>query len=91
MTSSVPWEAADLDAMLLASPQATPGTLAVQLAHAAGGLTEEEKGMNVEEWVRWRAERESEELRRRCEGLVLGFERQGVRGLECLRGIGTSG
>jgi hypothetical protein len=91
MTSSIPWEAVDLDAMLLASPQATPGSLAVQLARAAGGLSDEEKGMSVEEWVRWRADREAEELRRKCEGLVLGFERQGNRGLECLRGLNTSG
>jgi hypothetical protein len=77
--------------MLLASPQATPGSLALQLAQAAGGLTEEEKGMSVEEWVRWRAEKEADELRRKCETLVLSFERQGVRGLECLRGISTTG
>ena len=91
MTSSIPWEAVDLDAVLLASPQATPGSLAVQLARAAGGLSDEEKNMSVEEWVRWRADREAEELRRKCEGLVLGFERQGNRGLECLRGLNTSG
>jgi hypothetical protein len=91
MTTTVPWEPVDLDAMLLASPQATPGSLALQLAQAAGGLTEEEKGMSVEEWVRWRAEKEADELRRKCETLVLGFERQGVRGLECLRGISTTG
>ena len=90
-TSSGPGEPVDLDALLLASPQATPGSLAVQLAHAAGGLSEEERGMSVEEWVRWRAEKEAEELRRKCEALVLGFEKQGVRGLECLRGIRTTG
>jgi hypothetical protein len=54
-------------------------------------LTEEEKGMSVEEWVRWRAEMEADELRRKCETLVLGFERQGVRGLECLSAINTTG
>lgn len=91
LTSSVPWEAADLDAVLFASPQATPNSLALQLANAAGELSEDERGMSVEEWVRWRAEKEADELRRKCEGMVLGFEKQGVRGLECLRGIGTIG
>jgi len=87
LSSTTPWTAVDLDAVLLASPLPTPGTLADRLASAAGALTSPEKGMTVEQWVRWRAEKSEEELRRRCEEMVGGFEREGVRALECLRGL----
>lgn len=88
LQSTTPWTAtADLDIALLASPQPTPGTLAQKLAGAAGALTSPEKGMTVEEWVRWRAERGEAELRRRGEEMVGGFEREGVRALECLGGV----
>ena len=86
-TSTSSWTAVDLDTVLLASPQPTPGRLGQQLIDAAGTLTSPEKKMSVEEWVRWRAERGEEELRRRCEGLVGRFEREGVRALESLGGV----
>jgi hypothetical protein len=54
---------------------------------AAGELTSPEKKMSVEEWVRFRAEQGEEQLRRRCELMVAAFEREGLRGLECLAGV----
>jgi len=89
LTSTHSWSAIDLDAVLLASPQPTPGRLGAQLVAAAGGLSEEERGMSVEEWVRYRAKMGEEGLKRKCEGLVEVFEREGVRGLETLQGISS--
>ncbi|GAB1732941.1 hypothetical protein NU195Hw_g196t1 [Hortaea werneckii] len=90
LSSVHPWNPIDLDAILMASPQQpTPGTLAGRLADVAGALTSPEKKLSVEEWVRWRAEKGEEELRRRCEEMVGSFEREGVRALESLGGIGT--
>ena len=76
--------------MLLASPQPTPGTLAGRLAGAAvgaGALASPEKGMSVEEWVRFQAAKGEEELRRKCESMVGVFEREGLRALGVLEGI----
>ncbi|SMR44022.1 unnamed protein product [Zymoseptoria tritici ST99CH_1A5] len=87
LTSNPPWQAVDLDTVLLASPQPTPGRVGRQLVAAAGELTSPEKKMSVEEWVRFRAEQGEETLRRRCEQMVAAFEREGMRGLECLSGI----
>lgn len=95
LTSTAPWTAVDLDTILLASPQqqnlSTPGRLGAQLAAAAGVLTSPEKGMSVEEWVRFRAEQSEGELRRRCEEMVARFEREGVRALAALGGIQVVG
>ena len=94
LTSTAPWSPIDLDAALLASPQPTPGTLAQRLAGAASGpgvLGSAEKGLSVEEWVRLQAAKAEEELRRRCEETVGAFEREGVRGLGCLQGLGVGG
>lgn len=88
LTSTIPWSAIDLDTVLLASPQATtPGGLSNRLMEMTGALTSPEKKMSVEEWVRWRAERGEEELRRKCEELVGVFEREGVRALSVLGGV----
>ena len=92
LVSTTPWSPIDLDGALLASPQATPGTLAQRLAGAASGpgvLGSVEKGLSVEEWVRLQAAKAEEELRRRCEETVGAFEREGVRGLGCLQGLGV--
>ena len=94
LVSATPWSPIDLDAALLASPQPTPGTLAQRLAGAASGpgvLGSAEKGLSVEEWVRLQAAKAEEELRRRCEETVGAFEREGVRGLGCLQGVGVVG
>jgi hypothetical protein len=50
-------------------------------------LTREEGDLTVEAWVRLQAEKAEEDLRRRCEGMVGVFEREGGRGLEALAGI----
>ncbi|CAK3761337.1 Hypothetical predicted protein [Lecanosticta acicola] len=89
--SSAPWSAVDLDTALLPSPQPTPGKLEEQLVAAAGNLTEEEKKMSVEEFVRHRAGRAEEQLRKGCERLVAAFEKEGMRGLESLNGIQIAG
>ncbi|KAK6440838.1 hypothetical protein LTR95_002939 [Oleoguttula sp. CCFEE 5521] len=87
LSSTFPWTAIDVDTVLLASPQPTPGRLAGQLVAAAGGLDEREKGMTVEEWIYYRAEIGEAELKRRCDGMVEAFEREAGRGLEVLAGI----
>ncbi|KAH9817753.1 BIR-domain-containing protein [Teratosphaeria destructans] len=91
LTTSHPWIPIAIDDVLNASPWPSPGTLGDRLAVAAGALTSPEKRMTVEEWVSWRAEVGETELRRRCEALVGGFEREGVRALEALGGIGVVG
>ncbi|KAF2721271.1 hypothetical protein K431DRAFT_294526 [Polychaeton citri CBS 116435] len=90
LSSTQPWEAVDLDAILSTSSlsdQASPGKVGNALAQAAGMLTSPEKKMSVEEWIRWRAGKGEEDLRRRCESLVGVFEREGNRALGCLEGI----
>jgi hypothetical protein len=87
LASTTSWTAVDLDTILLASPLPTPGRVGRQLVAAAGELTSPEKKMSVEEWVRFRAEQGEETLRRRCEQMVAAFEREGMRGLECLSGM----
>jgi hypothetical protein len=47
--------------------------------------------MSVEEWVRFQALKAEEELRRKCEEMVGGFEREGMRALGCLQGAGVVG
>ncbi|KAF2773259.1 BIR-domain-containing protein [Teratosphaeria nubilosa] len=91
LTTSHPWIPIDIDHVLTASSMPSPGTLGDRLAVAAGGLTSPERRMTVEEWVSWRADVGEMELRRRCEELVGGFEREGVRALEGLGGIGVVG
>lgn len=91
LTSTIPWIPADLDALLMASPQPSPGTLGMRLAQTAGKLTSPEKGLTVEEWVRRNAGAAEEALRRRCEALVSGFEGEGARGMEVLEGLGVVG
>ncbi|KAK5125957.1 hypothetical protein LTR85_011312 [Meristemomyces frigidus] len=94
LTSTTPWTAVDLDTVLLASPHPTPNTLTQRLAAVAsaeGGLLSPEKGMSVEEWVRFRAEKGEEALRRRCEEMVSLFEREGGRAVESLAGVGVVG
>ncbi|TKA70325.1 hypothetical protein B0A55_09630 [Friedmanniomyces simplex] len=102
LSTTHPWTPVDLDLEYslfshLASPASqstamTPGTLlASRLMAASGGLTSPEKAMSVEEWVRWRAEQGEAELRRRGEGLVSLFEREGGRGLGSLAGVEVVG
>ncbi|KAK3673216.1 hypothetical protein LTR78_006761 [Recurvomyces mirabilis] len=85
-----PWLAVDLDTILLPSPQPTPGTLASRLVQAGGGLSSPEKKMSVEEWILWRAGQGEEDLRRKAEEMVGVFEREGVRALTVLGGVGSA-
>ncbi|KAF7188455.1 Protein bir1 [Pseudocercospora fuligena] len=87
LKSAAPWTAVDLDSVLLPSPQPSPGRVGEQLVAAAGALTNPEKKMSVEEWVRHRAAQGEEELRRKCERMVEAFEKQGMRGIQSLEGI----
>lgn len=91
LSTAVPWLPSDIESLLLTSPQPTPGTLAAKLAASAGGLTSPEKGLTVEEWVRWNAGKAEEELRRRCEGLVGIVEGEGMRALGVLGGLDVVG
>jgi hypothetical protein len=91
LRSKTPWSAADLDVVLLPSPQPSPAKVRDQLVAAAGALSSPEKKMSVEEWVRYRARMSEEELRRRCERQVEIFEREGMRALESLSGINMVG
>ncbi|KAK0316801.1 hypothetical protein LTR01_000552 [Friedmanniomyces endolithicus] len=97
LTSTNPWQPLDLDALLFPSPSSltspnttamTPGgSLVAKFVEVSGGLTSPEKEMTVEAWVRWRAGKGEEEVRKRGEGMVSLFEREGGRGVGCLRGI----
>lgn len=88
LTSSRPWVPVDIDSLLSSSQTDTPGTLAQRLAGAAGGvLTSPEKQLTVEEWVKIRARKGEEDLRRGCEEMVAVFEKEGLRALESLNGI----
>jgi hypothetical protein len=50
-------------------------------------MSSEEKGMTVEQWVRWNARRGEEELKAKCETMVTAFERQGAKAQRALDGI----
>ncbi len=50
-------------------------------------LTNPEKKLTVEEWIRYNAKRGEDKLRDDCERLVGRFEGEGVRALKTLEGI----
>jgi hypothetical protein len=51
------------------------------------GMSDAEKKMSVEEWVRWNATRGEERLKGECEAMVSTFEGEGGRALGVLEGI----
>lgn len=57
------------------------------VAKVKRGMRDEEKGMSVEEWVRWNALRGEEALRAKCEEMVMRFEKEGTRAMAVLEGI----
>jgi hypothetical protein len=61
------------------------------LASVVGSIREnmssEERGMTVEQWVRWNAKRGGEQLKARCETMVTAFEQQGAKAQRALDGI----
>lgn len=63
------------------------GLLREIVARVRKGMSDEERGMSVEEWVRWNASRGEEALRVRCEEMVMRFEREGTRAMSVLEGI----
>ena len=97
------WEPADLENVFLASPVRARLALGAEdgfasLASDGAGLREvagrvrvamgeRERAMSVEEWVRWNALRGEEELRRRCEEMVMVFEKEGNRAMAVIEGI----
>lgn len=86
LSTTHPFHPTSLD-LLLASPQPSSGTLEKRFAAVAGTLSKAQGELTVEAWVRMQAEKAEEELRRRCEGMVGVFEREGGKGLEALAGI----
>lgn len=91
LTSSQPWEPVELETILFPSPEKdTPSKqLSDRLVAVGGVLTDPEKQMSVEEWVRWRAEQGEQRLRGECERMVGLFEKEGGRALDVLVGIRT--
>lgn len=61
--------------------------LRLAVARVKRVMSDEERGMSVEEWVRWNARRGEEGLRARCEEMVMRFEREGGRAMRVLEGI----
>lgn len=97
LASTKPWTAIDPDVALIPThlsenaENVEPGQLSELLLDAAGDLASPEKKMTVEEWIRYRAEKSEQDLRRRCELMVSAFEKEGMRALESVHGIHTVG
>lgn len=96
LSSTAPWTAIDPDTALIPSLHTEEdvenldgpdGQLSELLHAAAGDLQSPEKRMTVEEWIRHRAQKGEEELKKRCEMMVSTFEKQGMRALESVHGI----
>ncbi len=87
--STIPWTAVDLEQIFSGTPSANqennPFTLGVGLAN--GALTSPERGLTVEQWIQFNAQRGEEGLRAECERLVGKFEDEGMRALRTLEGI----
>lgn len=62
-------------------------TLGEVVRRVRSGMSDAEKKMSVEEWVRWNAARGEERLKGECEGMVMTFEKVGGRALRTLEGI----
>jgi hypothetical protein len=50
-------------------------------------MSNEEKRMTVEQWVRWNARKGEEKLKSECETMVTIFEREGAKAQRALEGI----
>lgn len=71
----------------LASPEKGKATLDEVIKKVREALTSPEKRMDVQEWVKWNAQRGEERLKGECERLVGVFEREGGRALRSLEGL----
>lgn len=100
LRSDAPWTAVDLENIFLPSPshhqhqqrQQALGTtdkagVTEAMEEVLRRVTEEERGMSVEEWILANAARAEEKLRGECEGLIGGFEGEGLRALRAVEGI----
>lgn len=85
LQSSFPWTEIDIDQIFHGSPNVD--MMQQPLGKGASSLTSPEKKLNVEEWIKFNAQRAEERLRNDCEGLVGRLEDQGVRALKTLEGI----
>jgi hypothetical protein len=61
--------------------------LAETVKAVKGSMTDEERNMNVEQWVRWNAQKSEEKLKAECETMVTMFEREGAKAQRALEGI----
>ncbi|PGG95938.1 hypothetical protein AJ80_09889 [Polytolypa hystricis UAMH7299] len=88
LSTTHPWDPADIDEILLKSLGNKENTNFNDLLHAVkGDLTSPEKRMTVEEWILWNAKNGEEKLRNECERLVGVFEKEGGRAMTALEGI----
>ena len=85
LQTSFPWTAADLDSILLGTPNADKENFV--FSDAKDALTSPEKEMSVEEWIKQNAIQGEEKLKKDCERIVGKFENEGVRALKALEGI----
>lgn len=74
-----PWSAVDIDAVFATAGNNKPVK--------GGELSNVEKGMTVEQWIRYNAEQAEERLKAECERMVSTFENQGTRAMKALEGI----
>ncbi len=93
LKSSNPWTPVDLDTVMMNSPShdiANSNDLfEMALERAKGCLTDIEKKMTVEQWIRYNAETAAQKLRDDCERMVSAFEREGARAMAAMEGIET--
>ena len=87
--SETPWEEVDLDTIFahMRSPDKENVSLALGGAVFGGELSEEERKMTVEEWIRYNAVKAEERIKAECEALVGVFEREGMRAVTSLEGV----
>jgi hypothetical protein len=79
LRSQVPWIEVDVDMVFNEN---------TELEGLKGGeLDEKERGMTVQEWIYFNAQKAEEELRREGERVVGAFEREGARAMGVLEGI----
>ncbi|KAF2003719.1 inhibitor of apoptosis repeat-containing protein [Amniculicola lignicola CBS 123094] len=65
---------------------------ATKLVHEVmSRLTDEERGMSVEQWVLYNAQRGEQKLRTECEKLIAAFEEKGKMALATLRAVHIAG
>ena len=85
LKTTYPWSAADLDYILMGTPNANKANEKALFAQSV--LTSPEKKMSVEDWIKYNAKQGEEKLRTDCERIVGKFENEGVRALKALEGI----